>query len=245
MPPIIDTHAHLSNSSLLTSLTHPVVSVSVDLETSYNQLILFERSSFIFPAVGIHPWFCQSFNPAELNNLFDYILFNKISIIGEIGLDFSDRYKDTSCKQIDLFSRQLAFASFHGLSVSLHLYKAYDHMLDLLKRFPVIGVIHGFSGSPEQAKPFLDLGLKLGVNGIILRSNTPRYQRLVEFLPLSAFVIESDFPNVAYPKGLPPDLDMVSAIAKKIAEIKGCSSENVVTICNQNAIESLQLNVVK
>ncbi|WFE69255.1 TatD family hydrolase [Thiomicrospira sp. R3] len=242
---LIDTHAHLSTFDYLSDISFPTVSVSVDLNSSFQQILFQRKSRFVIPAVGVHPWFCQSVSFHDLLSLFAFTKSNNIKILGEIGLDFSVKHKASSVQQLEIFTHQLNFASLNGLSVSLHSVKANIEVLSLLNEMPVKGVLHGFSGSPEQAWPFIEKGFKIGVNGMVLRNNTPRYLHLVKMLPLSSIVLETDFPNVIYSPGLKPSLNMIILIAKKVAQIKSSSLENVVKITSHNAIESLQLDVIE
>lgn len=238
---LIDTHAHSDPfNAIPISLDHPVIFVSVDLNSAKN---LINQLSVDNPhqimAVGVHPWFVKA--PLLLDLLFEFIEHHQLKIMGEIGLDFSTQYRDYQSDQLSVFSQQLRFAHQQGLSVSLHLVKAFDSMHQLLTQYPVKGAIHGFPASVEQAQRFTKLGLKIGINGLILRDNAPRYHKLVRDLPLTDIVLETDSPNICYPNGQVGDLAMIYLVAQKVAEIKSCPLEEVIEITGHNAIESFQL----
>ncbi|HEY9018722.1 TatD family hydrolase [Thiomicrospira sp.] len=240
---LIDTHAHLDQLTLSSyDDHHPIITVSTDLASCHSNFILAQKHpTKVMMACGLHPWFVQDSSLQELNLLLDYIESNNIQIMGEIGLDFSPSYKSTRNQQLEILEIQLRFASQHNLSVSLHLLKAYDELFDLLRTYPVKGAIHSFPGSLEQAKRFSKLGIKIGVNGLILRDNAPRYLNLVTHLPIENIVIESDAPNIPYPDGRPGDLNMITLIASRLSQIKQLELETLCQITTQNAIESFKL----
>lgn len=242
---LIDTHAHLNQLQLVPKeFHHPIISVSTDLEScKSNQAYSINDQPKIFMACGIHPWFIKDSSLNELNNLFEYMQSNNVRIMGEIGLDFSGTYKSTMQQQIGVLEAQLSFAYKNQLPVSIHLVKAYDAMFELLECYPVQGAIHGFPGSFEQARRFSQqLGIKIGVNGLILRENAPRYKNLVKNLAIESIVLETDAPNIAYPDGTVGDLEMLSLVATKVSQIKNIELIDVIDITTKNAIESFKLN---
>lgn len=240
---LIDTHAHLNLLQTPSEVyKFPVITVSTDLESCHSNLsVSLNNPNSVFMACGFHPWFVDNLFNNDLNLLFEFIQSNNIHIMGEIGLDFSGSHKINKQKQLDVLEAQLKFANQHNLSVSLHLVKAYDETFDLLTCYPVKGAIHSFPGSLEQAKRFAGLGIKIGVNGLILKTNTPRYQNLVRNLPIENIVLETDAPNITYPDGQIGSLEMLELIASKVSQITQIDLVDVATITTQNAIESFNL----
>ncbi|MBE0492757.1 MAG: TatD family hydrolase [Thiomicrospira sp.] len=241
---LIDTHAHLPQLNFSADeIHHPVISVSTDFQSCQsNHTFTINAPNLIFTACGLHPWFVKDTSLDELNLIFGYIQSKNARIMGEMGLDFSDAYKHTRSQQIEVLEAQLSFAYDNDLSVSLHLVKAYDALFDLLVSYPVQGAIHSFPGSLEQANRFSKLGLKIGVNGLILRDNAPRYHNLIKNMPIESLVLETDAPNIAYPDGRQGDLKMLPLIATRISQIKNIDLNNVSEITTNNAIESFKLN---
>lgn len=56
------------------------------------------------------------------------------------------------------------------------------------------GVIHCFSYSPEIAKIYLDKGFYLGIGGVVTFKNSKKLKEVVEMMPLSQMVLETDSP---------------------------------------------------
>ncbi|GAL32860.1 putative deoxyribonuclease YjjV [Vibrio maritimus] len=64
----------------------------------------------------------------------------------------------------------------------------------ILKRNPPKygGVVHGFSGSVQQAMDFIKLGLKIGVGGVITYPRAKKTRATIAALPLESLLIETD-----------------------------------------------------
>ncbi|MFA6485876.1 MAG: TatD family hydrolase [Candidatus Magasanikbacteria bacterium] len=109
---------------------------------------------------------------------------------------------------------------------------------------PFRGTIHCFSGNWRQAQQFLDMGFYLGFTGVISfppRKTNPQptldLLEVVKNCPLDRMLIETDAPYLAPQayRGERCEPWMVSEVAKKIAEIKNISIENVLLQVNQNS----------
>jgi len=96
--------------------------------------------------------------------------------------------------------------------------------------------VHSFIGSYKTANKFIELGYKIGLNGIITYGES--YDRLIKEIDLTNIVIETDCPYLT-PHPLEKDKRnepvFVKLVAEKIAEIKEISIEEVAEITTQNA----------
>lgn len=246
---LIDTHCHLDQivncddrSKLVSAIQNPVITMGTVYSQFSELLILRNQNQNIVPACGFHPWFINKSSLDLLQPLADLCLQQNIRVIGEIGLDFSTNYRVSTPIQLEVLSFELAFAHAHDLAVSIHVYKAYDPLYALLKRYPVRGVLHGFPGGWHQAQRFINLGFKIGINGLILRPQSVRYIELVQKLPIESLVVETDAPNIHYPDGRPGDLSMLALVAQQIADIKQMPFDDVCRITTRNAIEVFKLD---
>jgi TatD DNase family protein len=148
-------------------------------------------------ALGIHPWWVAEQQASSLVLLEQLLQQHapQISAVGEIGLDFAiDPAGFTQQQQF--FSAQLALAAQFAKPVVLHHRKSMVQLLAELKRqkFQHGGILHAFSGSPEQGQAFVDLGFKLGIGGTITYPRAAKTQRTISRLPLDCFVLETDAP---------------------------------------------------
>ena len=153
-------------------------------------------------AAGIHP---LSFNPktycTEHNLIRDFIdqhlATSTLSAIGEIGLDGTITDKIPMEFQEKVFSDQLKLARDFQLPVSVHVRGAADLVAKHIRRIGIAGgAVHAFNGSLEQAKIFINLGLKLGYGGACTYSGSCRIRKLLSELPKDVLVLETDCPDM-------------------------------------------------
>ena len=79
----------------------------------------------------------------------------------------------------------------------LHVRKAHDQVLQLLKKINVKGgFCHAFNGSMQQAEKYIELGFKLGFGGTLTYENSTKIHKLAKELPLDAIVLETDAPDM-------------------------------------------------
>ena len=140
--------------------------------------------------------------------------------VGEIGLDFYIKDLDKD-KQLALFEQQLVIAKNHNLPVILHVRKAHDQVLQLLKKIKVKGgFCHAFNGTLQHADKYIERGFKLGFGGTLTYANSTKIHQLAKALPLSSMVLETDAPDMVVESHRgqrnSPEyiLDTLSALAK-------------------------------
>ena len=124
------------------------------------------------------------------------------------------------------------------MPVVIHCRDAIQELYDILSQYKgkVKGVIHCFSGSYEMARAFIELGFVLGIGGVLTFKNSKLYQ-VVEKLPLSSIVLETDSPYLTPEphRGEMNESKYIPLIAEKIAQIKGVSLSEVEKITTDNA----------
>ena len=163
----------------------------------------------IYPCLGIHPWFLQALDDSHLTQLSESVAKsrNDIIAIGEIGLDgaiaknaesHGQTPEDNWNHQQYFFDFQLNLAKEQNLPVIVHHRQSHDKIMPFLKRYKLdrAGIIHGFSGSYQQAKGYIDLGFKLGVGSTITYSRAKKTINTFKRLPLECLVLETDAPSM-------------------------------------------------
>jgi TatD DNase family protein len=183
------------------------------------------KSVSIFPCLGIHPWFLENLTEYHLKQLALKVEQHKSQIIaiGEIGLDGAiaknaAQYGQTSeqnyNQQMYFFDYQLNLAQQHDLPVIIHHRQSHDKIIPFLKKFQLArtGIIHGFSGSYQQAKAYLDLGFKLGVGGTITYSRAKKTINTIKRLPLNSLVLETDAPSMPLSKEVLTSLELSTGV---------------------------------
>lgn len=172
--------------------------VLIQIHRYLNQLSNAPKS---YLAPGLHPFYIEQHDQADLQTLEHILLTEDCVAIGEIGLDtFLPQHKvpEIFQKQKQFFSAQLDLASQHEKPVLLHVRKAHADTLALLKKhhFKLGGIAHAFSGGVEEAKAFIKLGFKLGITGQITNPNAKKLHRVIQEIGAEHFVIETDCPDM-------------------------------------------------
>ena len=149
-------------------------------------------------AYGVHPWWADRIEPiAALKSLGNWIEQegDRVLAIGEIGLDFAPQMPDVE-RQTEIFLGQVDIALQHTLPVILHERKSADKLLSIIRRHPALrGVVHGFTGSLQQAHQLIEQGFYLGVGAAITHPRATRLRGVLHALPVEALLLESDAPN--------------------------------------------------
>ncbi len=151
----------------------------------------------LYPALGLHPMFTDRHRDEDLVRLRRLLESERPVAIGEIGLDYFIAEPDIERQQA-IFEAQLSLAEEFGLPVLLHVRKAHDQVLQTLKRFKLVGgIAHAFSGSPQQAEQYRDMGFLFGFGGMLTYERSSRIRKLARELPLQSIVLETDAPDMS------------------------------------------------
>ena len=148
-------------------------------------------------ALGIHPWWLDglSASPASLRAPLRQALASGASAVGETGLDGGIALPLSA--QLPWLEMHLALAIEMDLPVILHAHKAHNLLIETLNRFPhARGVVHGFSGSAEQAEAFRRRGWLLGIGGVVTYARAVKTRATVAALPAGSFLLETDAPSM-------------------------------------------------
>ncbi len=228
-----------------------MIAIGTDLETSKQAVELAQAHEGMWATVGLHPNdnVDEVFDPEQYREL---IKLPKVIAFGEIGLDYYRTEGDgAQQKQKDRFIQQLKLAHEENLPVVLHCRdgksgstgRAYPDMIQILKDNPNHGgVVHSCTASLDETKQFLNLGFYLGFNGIITFART--YDDMVRATPLDRILLETDAPFLTPEpyRGKPNEPAFVIEVAKKVAELKNSSFEEVVEQTTKNCKELFKLS---
>jgi TatD DNase family protein len=221
-----------------------MICVGTDLEMSKKAIELAEKYDGIWATAGCHP--NETNQELRIEDYEELAKHPKVVAIGETGLDYYRiKNQELRIKQRDIFRQFLELAVRTKKPVAIHCRNAYEDMLDILKNNPVVGIIHSFTGNFELAQKFLDLGLYLGLNGIITFPPSRKATEgqaptdlgeTVTNIPLDRILIETDAPYLApVPhRGKRNEPLWVEFVARRIAEIKKVSFEEVAEKTSEN-----------
>lgn len=155
--------------------------------------------SGLYYGLGLHPWWLEE-APADWPHQLALALERGAAdalcvAVGEIGLD---KHLPLALElQEAAFITQLKLAIEYQKPVIIHSNGTHDRVLKWLRLYPVIGgVVHGFSGSSQQAEAFWQLGIYIGVGGIITYPRANKTRQAIVALPVAALVLETDAPDM-------------------------------------------------
>jgi TatD DNase family protein len=151
--------------------------------------------SGLHPAYGLHPMFVGAHSDADLAALPDFLDRHPAAAIGECGLDGYVQGLDHEL-QLRVFRGQLRVARERNLPLVIHARRAVDAVIAELRQIGGLsGVVHSFSGSPEQATQLYRLGFCLGLGGPVTYERAQRLRRLVAGMPIEHLLLETDAPD--------------------------------------------------
>ena len=191
----------------------------------------------LFPAYGLHPMYLTSHRPAHLRELGEWIAREQPVAVGECGLDFFVDGLDRDDQKF-YFDGQLALARDFDLPVIVHARRAVDAVIVSFKRIGGLrGVVHSFSGSPEQARQLWQLGFLIGIGGPATYSRAHRLRGLLAEMPLEYLLLETDAPDQpdAGIRGLRNEPGRLAFICRTIAELRGMEAEAMAAATSANA----------
>jgi TatD DNase family protein len=208
----------------------------------------------LFAAPGLHPCYITQHEAAHLAEL-ERLLQTRPDIVavGEIGLDYYvTELKDPALKarQADFFVAQLRLAARYQKPVILHVRKAHQEVLAILKaeKFALGGIVHAYSGGIEEARHYARLGFCLGIGGPVTYDQARRLRSVVEQMPLEALVLETDAPDMIPAPHRQPDLrhtrnspEFLPAVAAGMSAVKNLPLDVVLHTTRETSIRVLGL----
>lgn len=205
---MIDSHCHLDfpvfdpdRGSLLTNCQQLGISAVIIPGTQadhwHRQIALCQQHPSLHFTLGLHPYFLSQYQPAQLDILAQLLsCYPNVLAVGEIGLDAAIKVDMTL--QLKVFQAQLGIAKAFRKPLILHHRKTHNQIIQQLKRarFEYGGIIHGFSGSLQQAEAYIDMGFLLGVGATISYPRAQKTRNTVTLVPEQSLVLETDAPNM-------------------------------------------------
>lgn len=252
---LIDTHTHIyelesfggDEHAIIARLTEAGVShavlPNVDVK-SMNEVLAFEAydPTRFHALMGLHPENVSENWKEDLHTILSSFDQHHYYGVGEVGIDlyWEDKYKE---EQEKAFIEQIALAVERDLSIIIHSRNALTETLNCLKQFDkhkVRGIFHSFTGTVEEMGLIKETGdFKFGINGIVTFKKSVELQETVTQTDLGEIVLETDSPYLTpVPfRGKRNETSYIKYVAEKIAELKGCSVEEVADKTTSNAKE--------
>lgn len=187
---------------------------------------------------GLHPCYVNENVDEVLKELKEDFAKYDYTAVGEIGIDF---YWDTTYteEQIHAFKEQIAWSKEMNIPFVIHSRSSLDLTIRIVRDSncqPDQCIFHCFDGTIHQANKIIDLGMKMGIGGPI----TYKKSKLIEVIrsvDLENIVLETDSPYLTPSphRGERNESTYIPLIAKRVAEVKEISIEEVAEVTSQNA----------
>ena len=253
--PLIDTHCHLDPQYFPSgpdavlerarAVGFVVVGVGGDLAPARAAVALATRlPERVGAAVGIHPHDATSLNEASYAELSTLARDPHVVAVGEIGLDY---HYDHSPRDVQraTFERLIGLARAVNKPIVVHTREAAADTLDMLTSCgarDVGGIIHCFSEDMAFATRALDLCFYLSFSGIVTFKTAKSVHEVAAAAPLERVLVETDSPYLApVPlRGKPCEPSYVVHTAKRVAELRGMSMDQLAEATTANAARAFR-----
>jgi len=259
-----DSHAHLNAPEFRHDLpeviarareagVERIIVPGTDVESSRTALEIADRFEGVYACVGIHPHDAAQATEESFRVIEELSAHPKVVAVGEIGLDFYKNYSPRDA-QVAAFKAQLEIARRRNLPVVVHDRDAHEALLEIVSEFlrasrqrmvrgeiegsrtsARVGVFHAFSGDGEMARKLAELGFYVSSPGTITFKNASIH-RTVQEVPAEYWMLETDSPYLTpVPfRGKRNEPSYIPLIAKRFAELRGISVEEVSRLTNHN-----------
>ncbi len=222
--------------------------VGIDLPTTRRAVAIAEKYAHAFASVGMHPHdarHCDEKTLAELRALADH---PRVKAWGETGLDFNRMHSPQADQEL-WFQRQLDMAADAGLPMIFHERDSGGRFLKILKNNwgpERTGVVHCFSGSDQELDSYLELGLYIGITGILtIHARGEALRTQARRIPVERLLVETDAPYLTptpernkFKRNEPA---FVRTVLLKLAQLRGVPAESLAPVIWTNTCRLFRL----
>jgi len=171
--------------------------VGTDRDSSVKAVSMAERRNGLYASVGVHPHDAGRCNEEALEFLQTLAKKSCVKAWGETGLDFNRMYSPRK-DQEKWFTRQIEIAGKLKLPIIFHERDSEGRFIDIMETHfnnEKGGVVHCFSGNTKELYQYLDLGLYIGITGILtIKARGAELRKMIQSIPPEKILIETDAP---------------------------------------------------
>lgn len=243
-----DTHTHLNDDKLFHDVPAYIGRahefrvmemniVGYDAQGNERALEIAQANDNIYAVLGFQPEDTEDFDAAAAEKLEKQLQQNKVVGVGETGLDY---YWETTPHDVQkkAFQTHLMLAKKYDLPVIIHNRDAFEDVYAMLKDSGVTkGVMHSFSGTPEQALAFVDLGMHISFSGVVTFKKAADVREAAKVVPLNRLLVETDAPYLAPTpfRGKDNEPALVKYIVDSLADTLNMTPKEMADATRQNA----------
>ncbi len=183
----------------------------------------------IVAVVGIHPHDAAGATDADYDRLRALCADPGVVAVGETGLDFHYNHSPPAAQR-EHFRRTVHLAREVARPLVVHCREAFAETAAILRDEGAAaggGVIHCFTGGPDDARAFLDLGFHLSFSGVITFRNAEPVRHAARMAPADRLLVETDSPYLApVPhRGRRNEPALVRHVVETLATVRGTTPE--------------------
>lgn len=199
-----------------------------------------EHPGQVVAAAGLHPHEAASLDAGLKRRIERALERDGVVAVGEIGLDY--HYMNSPREdQLATFEWQLDLALETGYPVILHNRESWDDLEVLLaeRKGDLRGVCHSFSEGPEEARRVMELGLRVGISGMVTFKAAHNIREMVAVLDPERVLVETDSPFLAPTphRGQRNEPSYVPLVGRRLAEEWGKPVGEVASLSTTGFIE--------
>jgi TatD DNase family protein len=251
-----DSHCHLSYPELAQSITDIRAAMALarvsralcicttleEFDDVHQMALAYDN---FWASAGVHPD-NEGVTEPTIDDLVARGALPKVVAIGETGLDYfrlGTRSVADMEWQRNRFRVHIQAARQLQKPLVIHTRNASEDTLALLKEQgedgsagSAGGVFHCFTESKTVAKAALELGFYISFSGILTFKTAQDLRDVAAWVPLDRILIETDSPYLApvpY-RGKTNNPSYVPVVAQQIANLRGCSVEDIATATSAN-----------
>jgi TatD DNase family protein len=247
---LIDVHCHLDETFYRENLDeviqrareNNVKMVPAGINPGTNRYVLKLRERYpdiIFPSLGLYPPDALSREIGsdqdyDIDTEIDFIRQNKdkISAVGEVGMDFKDGTDHK--KQEETFRKIIRLAMDIDKPLVIHSRKAESKVIEILAEYRYKKIVmHCFGGNHNLVKKIREHQWLFSIPTSIVRDQ--HFQKIVKETPMHLLLTETDSPFLSPFKEQRNEPSFVIETIKKISELKSLPNEDVANIIYRNA----------
>lgn len=252
---LVDTHTHIFGKDFDSDLEEVVLRAkrsglshmllpNIDLESVPLVSDACRQFPELKPMWGLHPCHVDAQWKENLEKIRPLFKDVPAVAVGEIGLDFywSMEFAGEQKQALEI---QLGWALEENLPVSLHTRNATRETIEIVYSFAhkgLKGVFHCFSGTEEEAREIIGMGLMLGIGGSLTYPKNP-IREFIGKLPLENLVLETDapyLPPVPY-RGKRNEPAYLKEVVFALSDFFGVPPARVAEITSANAVSVFNL----
>lgn len=254
---LVDTHAHLGDPAFdadrdevyaraRAAGVERVVEIA-DSPDEWDRAVALARArpGEVRCTLGLHPYYADRYDAGFLARLKAALDAAPEAVgVGEIGLDYAKAQVPRETQRA-AFSAILTACRDWGKPVVVHCRDAYGDLLPMLRdafagRAPAArywGVVHCFSGTPEEALACAELGFALGADGPVTYKKNDALREAFRLAGPDVVVLETDSPYLPpqSSRGRRNEPAALVEIAARLAELWGVAPEQAAAATTRNA----------